>query len=494
MAISNEIRFLAAADNEESMAFTVTTEPREHRQLAVTIEVSQDRVDKELRKAAAKIAGQYRIPGFRKGKAPYHIVVQQIGLSNLYSEFIDELGQTLFREAIAQEKIEPYAQSSLEDIQLEPLTYRLLVPLEPEVKLGDYRGLRVEEDAVEVDEAEVERRLNNYQDEYAGWREVERPSQYGDLLSANVRSVIAEDDDETVVLDEENWDITLDEENPMEPAGFDRELLGMHAGEEKSFILGWPAESQSIYAGKEAQFHVKLNSVQGYEKPALDDALAQLVGPDYNTIDDLRQSIRESLQADEQNRARSRYVDKVLDALIDVSELVYPPAVIEDQIDAMMQDMDQRLRQFGLEGMNALLRQTRQTEDQYREQLRPEAAKIALRNLVLSEVIKRESIEASDEDIEARIRQIVGVDEAGKVSESSAELVDVLRSGGGRTMIISQVLTEKAINLLQALARGEDPPVFTENQTAENQTGENQAAEDEGASLAEADSTAADAE
>jgi trigger factor len=78
MAISNEIRFLAAADNEESMAFTVTTEPREHRQLAVTIEVSQDQVDKELRKAAAKIAGQYRIPGFRKGKAPYHIVVQQL--------------------------------------------------------------------------------------------------------------------------------------------------------------------------------------------------------------------------------------------------------------------------------------------------------------------------------------------------------------------------------------------------------------------------------
>ena len=82
------------------MSFTVTTEPRENRQLAVTIEVSHDRVDQELRKAAAKLASQYRIPGFRKGKAPYHIVVQQIGLPNLYSEFIDELGQELFREAI----------------------------------------------------------------------------------------------------------------------------------------------------------------------------------------------------------------------------------------------------------------------------------------------------------------------------------------------------------------------------------------------------------
>ncbi|MBK8800148.1 MAG: trigger factor family protein [Anaerolineales bacterium] len=172
------------------MAFTVSTEPRENRQLAVIIEVSQDQVDKELRKAATKVAGQYRIPGFRKGKAPYHIVVQQFGLSNLYSEFVDDLGQQLFRDAIEQEKIEPYAQSSLEDIQLEPLVYKLIVPLEPEVKLGDYYAMRVEEDPIEVDEAEVERRLEMHRDEYAGWREVDRPSQYGDLLSADVRSVI----------------------------------------------------------------------------------------------------------------------------------------------------------------------------------------------------------------------------------------------------------------------------------------------------------------
>ncbi len=459
------------------MSFTVTTEPRENRQLAVMIEVSKDQVDKELRKAANKVAGQYRIPGFRKGKAPYHIVVQQFGLANLYSEFVDELGQDLFRAAIEQENIQPYAQSSLEDIQFEPLTYRLIVPLEPEVTLGDHRTLRVEEDPVAIDEAEVERRLANYQDEYAGWRAVDRPSQFGDLLSANVRSVIVaetgaeegeeEGEEETVVLDEEDWDITLDEENPMEPAGFDRELLGMRAGEEKSFVLGWPADGQSIYAGKQAQFSVKLNSVQGYEKPPVDDALAQLVGPDYATIDDLKQSIRDSLQEDETNRARNLYVDKVLDALIDISQLDYPPAVVEDQIDAMLQDMDRRLRQFGLDGMNAFLRQTKQSEEDYREQVRPEATKIALRNLVISEVIKREGIEANDADIEQRIRQLVGAEENGEIGESSAELAEVLRYGAGRNMIITQVLTEKAITLLQALARGEEPPVFTSTSAAE---------------------------
>ncbi len=118
------------------MSFTVTTEPRDDRQLAVTIQVDQERVERELRKAANKVAGQYRIPGFRKGKAPYNIIVQQFGLANLYQEFVEDLGQELFQQAIEQEHIEPYAQSSLEDIKLDPLTYTLLVPLDPEVNAG----------------------------------------------------------------------------------------------------------------------------------------------------------------------------------------------------------------------------------------------------------------------------------------------------------------------------------------------------------------------
>ncbi|GIK74332.1 MAG: trigger factor [Chloroflexota bacterium] len=449
------------------MSFTVTTEPRENRQLAVTIEVSKEVVDKELRKAAAAVASQYRIPGFRKGKAPYHIVVQQVGLSNLYSEFIDELGQRVFREAIEQEKIEPYAQSSLEDIQLEPLVYKLIVPLEPVVRLGDYRSLRVEEEPIEVDTNEVEQRLEMYRDEYAGWQEVERPSQFGDLLTVNVRSVIIPDSDdengdnaeEIVVLDETDWEITLDEENPMEPAGFDRELIGMRAGEEKEFVVEWPADTQSIYAGKRARFHVEVTSVEGYEKPELDDDFAKLVGPDYETIDDLRNAIVESLQNEKRNAARSSYINKVLDRLVEISELDYPPAVIEDQLDGMVRDMDQRLRRMGLgEGLEGYLRMINQSEEDYRESLRSEASKLALRNLVLSEVIKQEGIEATDDDIEEHIKQLVGVDENGEILESAVELANMLRFGGGRSLVVSQVLSSKAVDFLVALARGEEPP------------------------------------
>lgn len=465
------------------MSFTVTTEPRENRQLAVTIEVGQERVEKELRKAAAKVANQYKVPGFRKGKAPYHIIVQQFGLANLYGEFIDDLGQVLFREAIEQEKIEPYAQSSLEDIQLEPLTYNLIVPLEPEIKLADYRAIRVEADETEIDESQVERRLEQYREEFAGWQDVERPTDFGDLLTVDVKSVILGEDgaEATVVLDETDWDITLDEENPMEPAGFDRELLGMKAGETKEFVLGWPAESQSIYAGKQATFNVTVKSVQAYEKPELNDDFAQLVGPDYETLEDLKESIRESIEEGERGRAESRYIDKVLDALVEASEIDYPPVVIEDQIDGMMQDMDQRLRQIGLDGMSVFLRQTNQNEEEYREQIRPDATKIALRNLVMSEVVKQESFEIDDAEIEGRIKQMVGVDEDGNINESGAALADLLRQGAGRNMILSQLLTEKAVNLLQAAARGEEVPArkVKDAAAAETENAEAEAAVDE---------------
>jgi trigger factor len=442
------------------MSFSVTTEAREDRQLAVTIEVDQERVERELRKAAKKVAGQYRVPGFRQGKAPYHIIVQQFGLANLYQEFVEDLGQELFQQAIEQEKIEPYAQSSLEDIQLEPLTYRLLVPLDPEVKLGDYKSLRVDEPQAGIDEAEVEKRLEQTRDQYSSWQSVDRPSDWGDMLTIDVRSVIApaeEGGQETVVLDETDWDVTPDQENPMEPPGFDAALLGLTKGETKEFVLSWPAEGQSMYAGKEATFTVTVKDVQAYAAPELNDDLAKLVGPDFETIEDLRNNIRTSLEAGEKNRLENEYITSVIDAVVEMSELNYPPVVVEDQINSMLQDTEQRLRQIGIDNFETFLRQTNQNMDEYRERLRPEATKIARRNLVLSEIVKEENFIATDAEIDQQIDAMLGItgEEEAEAVENTQALRDMLRQGAGRTMLVSQILTRKALDKLTSIARGE---------------------------------------
>lgn len=444
------------------MSLKVTTEPRENRQVALTVEVDQARVDQELRKAARKVASNYKISGFRPGKAPYSIVVQQVGLPNLYREFVDDLAEEVYKGAIEQAGVQPYAQAALEDIQLEPLTYTLVIPLEPEVKLGEYRSLRVEEEALEVDEAQVEARLEANREQHAGWTEVTRPSAYGDMLNIDVKSVLvtedgAENAEETVVLNETDWDVTPDQENPMEPTGFDEALLGITPGEEKEFVLSWAPDSQSVYAGKSARFHVKLNSIKAYEKPELNDAFAQLVGPDFATLDDLKANIRETLLDQAKGQAENAYAEKALDAVLAVSTLDYPPVVIEDQIDSMVGEFDRQLRQFGIDGVENYLKQVGQEMADYRERLRPEATKLAERNLVLSEILRTETLQVSDEEIEQRIITMFGGEEAAQ-SEEAQNMAAQLRAGSGRTILESQILREKALERLIAIVRGQEVP------------------------------------
>jgi trigger factor len=427
------------------------------------VEVDQQRVNKELQKAAQKVASDYRIPGFRKGKAPYHIVVQMLGVQTLYSQFVDDLGQEVFKSALEQEGITPYATASLEEVKFDPLTYTVLVPMEPEVNLGDYRALRVDKDVAEVNEAEIATRLESYRDQHAGWQELSRPSQFGDMLNINVKSVIipAEGEssaEETVVLDETDWDVTPDQENPMEPPGFDEALLGLAAGAEKEFVLGWPAESQSIYAGKSAQFQVQVNKIQAYEKPELNDAFAQLVGPDFATLDDLKANIRTTLEEQAKSNAENAYAEKVLNALVAQSALNYPPVVIEDQLDTMINEFEQTLRRIGIEGLEQYLKQVGgQTLPEYRERLRPEAQRLAEQNLVLSEVLRTEKLVISETEMEERIQTLVGSQQNASAEEAT-NLAEMFRSGSARPVIESQMLREKALQRLLDIAQGKEVP------------------------------------
>ncbi|MCC9077261.1 trigger factor [Litorilinea aerophila] len=462
------------------MPLKVSTEPKENRQLEMTIEVEQERVDQELRKAARKLAGQYRIPGFRKGKAPYHIVAQYVGLPALFNEFIEKLGEEVYRQALEQEQIEPYAPASLDIASLEPLTYRLTIPLEPKVDLGDYRSLRLEEEEPVVEEAEIEEQLKQYLEQYAGWQEVDRPSQYGDMLTIDVKSVLVQEDaaegEETVVLDETDWDVTLDQENPMEPPGFDEALLGMRPGEEKEFVLSWPEDSQSIYAGKQARFHVKLHKIQAYEQPELNDDFAKLVGPDFETLDDLKESIRQSLLEEKKREAEQEYLEKALDLLVEQSQMEYPPVVVEDQLDAMVQEFERQLRQFGIESLESYLQQTGQSLEEYRESLREAAERVARRNLVISELYQAEGLEVTDEDIEERIKEMFG-EEADSQDPSTQGLIQIMRQGAGRSILESQILQEKALQRLLAIVRGEELPPPGQKEDGQESTEEGEPAE-----------------
>jgi len=463
------------------MSLNTKIEPMEDRRISLIVEVDQERVDQELRKAARTVGRQYRIPGFRKGKAPYNVVVQYVGLPNLYSEFLDSLGNEIYAQAIEQEKIEPYAMASLDISSLEPLVYDFEVPLEPTVDLGDYRSFRLEEDEPEVTPEEIEEVLNELKSQNADWAEVNRASQYGDMLTIDVRSVLVKPDDsestedagagtdadgeadeETVILDETDWDVMLDEENPLEPPGLDQELLGMSPGEEKDFVLDWPEGSQSIYAGRQGEFHVKVHTIKAFMEPELNDDFAKKIDEGLEDMSALEADITENLLESKRNRAETDYLERVLDTLVEQSTMEYPPVVVEDQIDSMVSEFARQLQMYGIDSLESYLNQVGQSMEDYRESLREQAEIAARRNLVISEVYQREGITATEEDVEERIDAMRERLQTADATDEQNQMADIIaenmRTGAGRQVLESQILQEKSLKRLLAIARGEEVP------------------------------------
>ena len=478
------------------MTLTVTTEPLESRQLAMTIEVAEERIDQEMRKAARKIAQQVRIPGFRKGRVPFHILLQFVGREAIIGEFVDELGQDVYKEALEQEGLEPFYIGSLDNVDTEQaVRFHLTIPLPPEVSLGEYRDLRVEEEEVEADEEQIQERVQAILEQNADYVEADRPSQYGDLMTIDLRGVALDDEGnetETVVFDEEDWDVTPDQENPMEPAGLDEELVGLSPGEEKSFEIAWPEDSPSMYAGTTVRFSVKVHKTQAFQTPPeMTDEIAQNFGPDFETAADLLEDLRENALQEAQQRAEAEHVQKVLQELIDMSDLAYPPVAVELEIDRLVRNFDMRVRQMGMQGLQQFLEMSNQTIEDYRESLREDAEKSLQIELALVEFAQRENLKVSDEEFEEHIGNVAGPlpedadEEAEKVH---ADTLEMMRADHSRPHIDSEILKDKSVKLLLAIARGEDvPEPDTDDGESEEDEQSSEEDSDQGESSAESE-------
>ena len=250
----------------------------------------------------------------------------------------------------------------------------------------------------------------------------------------------------------------------MDPPGFDEALIGMQKGETKEIVLAWPADSKSINAGKEATFTITVKQIERYQKPELNDEFAALVDAEAPTLEALRTKLGEGLQASQAEEAANAYATEAIDALLKVATLEYPPAVIEDQLDSMLRDYEMQLRQVGIESLAGFFEQTGQSMDDFRESLREQAAVSAERNLILSEIIRAEQLKVSDEEIDARVAEMVQIPDAADEDALAqfTSMQGLLKSSYGRALVSNDIIREKAVARVQAIARGDELPELAE--------------------------------
>jgi trigger factor len=435
----------------------VTTEPRDNRQLLLTIEVPQERVDAALAQAARRLSQKYKIPGFRPGKAPRDVVERMVGKQALLEEVVDDLGPKVYKEALDAQNIEPYGVGEMEDFSLDPMVFKMVVPLAPLVDLGDYKSLRVPYIAPTVDEHEIEHQLEHIRENNAIVAPV------GDDAVAEADMIATVDIEGTVegaafIPKQEKVTINLypplDRDEDM--LDFSTPLIGLKPGEDKTFSVQVPDTDQyENFRGKTAEFTVHLHSLQKRELPELDDALAQTVG-DYETLDALKDEIRSELLEAAKRQADDRYSDECISALVKQATIEFAPQMINGEVDELIERTKRRLEQQKMT-MQDYLEALGKTEEQYREELKPTAEIRLKRGLALSELIKQENMSVSDEEVEQQIDRMAAV--YGPQAKDARKTLSQPRNRDG---IKIDLLTQAGMQRLMAICKGEADKVAEE--------------------------------
>lgn len=440
----------------EPSAILVTTESVGKRDLRLIVEIPEERVQREMRRAAQEISAQVHIPGFRKGKAPYRVILQRYGEERLREQVAEDLANEFYRAAIRQEGITPYRPASLEDVQLSPMRLTFTLPLPPVVRLGDYRSLRVEFPSVEVTEEELQNVLESIRQENAVSEPVEgRGARPGDLLHIQVEG---RTDQGELFLKDDDVEVILNPEDTYPAPGFYSALEGMMPGEERTFRLKMPNGQPS----EEAEFRVGLQALYNRIIPDLDDDLARTAGP-YPTLEALEEDIRGRILRMKEEAAREEYARTVVRRLVEQAEVEYPSVLLEERLEDLLEQLEERVREEERMSLQDYLRVTGQTVEGLRERLLPVADDLVRRILVLQEFAQAEGLEVSDEEVDRRIQTI---------SEAWGDQAEAMRvqleKPENREHLSGQILYEKVIDRLLAIARGEpvpEPPTGGDDET-----------------------------
>lgn len=423
----------------------VTQDKIESRQAYLTIEMEQPEVDAGLNKAYSRLVQKYAVPGFRKGKTPRPILEQFIGKAALLEDAVEHMAPEAYDNAVKQQELKPIARPKIELEKAEPVTYKIVVSLEPAIKLGDYHSIRMTPEPVTLKDEDVEAAIERIRHQHAIWEPVDRQVNSRDLATLDIESHVG--DQPYINQKDAEFEVAKDSEFPIK--GFSEELIGLKKGETKEFKLSFPADyARTELAGKEASFKVTIKEIKQEKLPQLDDDLAKQVNPEFKTVDELRKNVRESMQKTADENAKRTFQQKVIDAIVAVSEIEYPPIMEEEEIDSLIRRQMQSW-QVDENGMQQYLQSIQKTPEQFREELRPVAVRSLKQSLVLTEAARAEDIQIAAADIENEVNGMT----KDVPDERKEKMVEILKTPQIQVNIASSIATRKTIDKLTEIAQ-----------------------------------------
>ena len=433
----------------------ITAERLPNSLVSMEIEVEPDRLEGALEKAVQKVAQQVRIPGFRPGKAPRHIVENLVGRPALLQEALEDILPDLYTEALEEQEIEAVGDPEIDLKSTEPLVVTAMVPVRPTIDLGDYLALRVPREEATASDEQIEESLTDVRRRYAMLEPVDRAVDWDDTVRVDV-SVRVEGQGEAHV--EEGAEFRVTRDAIVSLPGFLDRLIGLERGGPHDFEFALPDdyEAQEL-AGKTASYIVTVHEVKQEVLPDLDDEFAVSLDEEgIETLEQLRERVGENVRARVEAEAEVAYRDEVLDLMLATSDLDYPEVLVERQIDRLVDEQSNHAF-HERETFDQWLEAIGSTEDEVRDALREQADLVLRRSLIIGELASLEEIAPSEQDIQAEIDTLVEQMARGSTDlEERATLRGLLDTEETRGQIESRLLTTKALDRLIEIASQPD--------------------------------------
>ena len=432
----------------------IDTENIEDRQVQLTIEVPDDRYKAAMRSAARRMSKRDKIPGFRPGKVPFEVAVGRFGEDAIFDEALDTLGQDVYKQALEDSELEPFAPGALNEVvSRTPLVLRYVVPLSPEVDLADYRKLRVKFEPPEVSDEALDAMMEDLRQRQALIEPAERPVQMSDVAVIDIEGNLdePEEDESARVIKESGISLLIEADTDWPYPGVADELIGIEAGQSRTlthtFREDYPAEE---LRGRRATFEVTCLEVKSRLVPEWSDDLARGIG-EYDDLLDLRIKAREGLAESAEREAGAEYADEVLEKVGESATVTYPPMLADQEVDGLLHDLVHQLeaRKLTLEDY---FKAENKTQAEVRDELRPRAEERVKRALILGKVVEEEQLEVDEEEVSRQVRRL-----ASNMQDPEGKIFKALNTPRSRRRVENDLLFEKAIDRLISIAKGENP-------------------------------------
>ena len=427
--------------------------------VALTIETGAEEFEAAVNKAYLKMRGKINVPGFRVGKAPRKIIEKMYGAEVFYEEAVNIILPDAYEAAVKEQELEVvgYPQVELESCTKDGVVFKCTVAVYPEVKLGQYKGLEAPKAEVKVAAADVNARLKEMADRNSRLVSVDRAVKKGDTADIDFEGF-----DNGVAFDGgkgENFDLEIGSGSFV--PGFEEQLIGMKAGEEKDIDITFPENYTPELAGKPVVFHVKVNEVKVKEVPALDDEFAKDVS-EFDTLKDLKADIKKKLTAERTEAAQRAFEDVLMAKVAEGVEADVPHEMVDLQAEQMTEGFKQQLAAQGIP-FDQYLKMTNTTEADFKSQAYGPAEQQVKMDLAISAIVKAENLEASDDEVEAEMK---------KVADKYGMDLDTVKKYLRPEEVKEQVIREKVIKLVADSAVAVAPAEALAEEEAEAESAE----------------------